>query len=230
MPRSHLLALLALSLLGCGGAQFGIDGAVEIDGELDAEIEIGGEVSLEVSTDTGAPRDSAETTPDSGPPETSPPDSGSGTDSSSDVTDAPDALLPSTWSASFTGGVVPGAQCTSWNAWRASLSPTRAYTKITIAGSFDPGGVTCYGPGADTLCQALRKGVELAASVICAGQAWGTTHCGGSGGDIALRAAATDCTCMAGGYAARPCSGNADFGGVNGTCPPPSQTISVTCE
>ncbi len=234
--RPMLVTALAL-LLGCSGGGFAIDESVDV--EVDVGIEASLEVSIEIGGETGGddgsgrpdsgpdtPTETAETKDtapiDSGTTETAPPDTGP---------DAPpDTTGPTGWSAAFTSGVAPTTQCTSWNAWRASLSATRVYTKITVSGTFDPGGVSCSGPQADTLCQALRKGVELAASVVCAGQAWGTTHCGAPATEIALSAHASDCTCTAGGYGVRPCGGFSDWGGVNSSCPAPSQTLSVVCE
>lgn len=213
------VALVLALTLGCGGADFSVH--AEAEAGFEVSIEIGAEVSAEIGEEASLVDTGLDTgRPDAGPelgPDTSPP---------TDTAPPPDTgPPPSVWSAEFTGGSAPGAQCSSWNAWRAALSPSRVYTKITLTGTFDPAGVTCTGPNANVLCQALRTGTDT--GVTCLGTGWGTQSCGAVG-EVALRAKGSMCTCS--GYSVRPCGGFVDFGGVNSSCPPPSQTMTVVCE
>jgi hypothetical protein len=130
------------------------------------------------------------------------------------------------YSQRFVSGVQPGSQqCDAWNTLRASINPSRTYSRVTIRGSADTTGVTCNGPTANTLCQALRTG-DPVASVACNGRNWMVGNCGG----VEISANGDMCACTSG-YVARPCLNNGNFGGVNGpTCNGAAQAIEVYCE
>jgi hypothetical protein len=114
-------------------------------------------------------------------------------------------------------------QCNNWNAFRASLASS-GYTSVTIKGSNDMTGVTCTGPNANTLCQALRTGGS--ASVVCNARTWTVGMCGG----VEISASGA-CVCTTPAYTVRPCINNLNWGGINTTnCGAPSQAMSVICD
>ena len=140
---------------------------------------------------------------------------GDGCDASCQIEDA-------IFSESFTEGVIGTPQCLSWDAYRAALIGD--YTSVTIKGSSDPTGVTCTGPAAQQICQALKDGTP--SLVFCGGRTWRIGTCGG----IELSAEGSICQCDSPGYVVRPCHPGANWGGVNtSTCSPPTQTIDVIC-
>jgi hypothetical protein len=153
----------------------------------------------------------------------------------------------------FTQGQAEQAKCNAWQAFRSHLDGNVQYTKITLKGSFDDAGVTCTGEKANTLCQALKNGVEVGSDVPfnCGGPKWGIRKDCSPFDDAGppevaigafINAGQGDDAC--GGcndpaYSVRPCSTNlrnhtltANWGGINSpTCPtPPTQEISVICE
>ncbi len=141
------------------------------------------------------------------------------------------ATASKTYTASFTASTFYGptsSQCTSWNAFRASLTGG-TYSKITISGTFDPTGITCTGTSADTLCRALATGTP--ASVVCGGSAgWRVGTCGDPS-SIEITTSISTCGCTGGGNSVRPCVNTKDWGGVKtDTCAPPTQTMTVRCE
>ena len=120
-----------------------------------------------------------------------------------------------------------GAQCDSWNLFRATQLTNGTYNSVTFSGSFDPFGVTCSDPAAATqICQALHNGSF--ASVFCNGHSWKVGECGG----IVFDLDADICFCDFGaGHAIRPCIFNENWGGVNtATCGAPSQNITISCQ
>jgi len=133
------------------------------------------------------------------------------------------------YSDSFTGGVAStSTQCSTWNTFRSSISSTTTYSKVTIRGSRDPIGVSCTGPSANTLCQAVRAGTTLSA-IACDGRSWKVGPCNTSS-SIEISANGDTCSCSSG-YIARPCILHRDWGGVSGTtCNAVTQTLEVVCE
>ncbi|MBI4701776.1 MAG: hypothetical protein HY744_11565 [Deltaproteobacteria bacterium] len=118
-------------------------------------------------------------------------------------------------------------QCTAWNAFRATIKGP--YSKVTISGSLNPVGVSCTGPKADQICQALKTG-NLNFSIDCDGRNWRTGNCSVQGVQIELSAANSICACPGNEFIARPCIGNENWGGAGtDTCNPPTQTLTVTC-
>ena len=133
------------------------------------------------------------------------------------------------FSGDFPGGSAAPDQCADWQIFRSSITSSPAYTKVTIAGSNDPVGVSCTGSTANSLCQALRTGVQFG-PVACGGRTWVVSNNCGAQGSVELSANPLACSCDTG-YAVRPCYGDAHWGGVNGpTCNAPSQTMTVTCQ
>ncbi|MBK6534025.1 MAG: hypothetical protein IPF99_31955 [Deltaproteobacteria bacterium] len=131
-----------------------------------------------------------------------------------------------TYSQSFATGVTPAAQCTAWNTFRASLTGT--YDRVTIRGSLDGVGVSCTGPSANTLCQALRNNTVVS-GLSCGGRTWNVGNCAVSGYASEISANGDTCNCSSG-YVVRPCIGNLNWGGVNGaTCNGAGQTMVVEC-
>lgn len=130
----------------------------------------------------------------------------------------------------FTQGVTPlgTPACTNWNLFRAGIDPARTYNSVTLSGSNNPVGRTCTGAGANTICQALRTGVTT--SVACGGNTWIVGQCGGGSGNVEISADGQYCTC-ASTFVARPCHGDANFGGLGGgSCGQAYQTLQVNCQ
>ena len=132
----------------------------------------------------------------------------------------------------FAQGVAPNGTpaCTNWNSYRNSLDASTYYESVTLSGSNDPVGRTCTGAAANTLCQALRtsNGSTNPVSVSCGGVTWTVGQCGT--GNIEISAGGPLCSCGAN-YVARPCHGDSNFGGINGTsCGAPTQMIAVNCQ
>ena len=142
----------------------------------------------------------------------------------------PTPITPVTYSQSFTSGIgSSGAQCTAWNSFRAAISATTTYSRITISGSNNTTGVSCTGATANTICQSLRTGITLN-STACDSRNWAVGTCVSS---IELSANGAICSCPSPGYISRPCIGgtNPNWGGINSaTCSGPTQTIIVTCQ
>jgi len=133
-----------------------------------------------------------------------------------------------TYSQSFPTGTVSAAsaQCSAWNTFRGAIQTT-AYSKITIRGSRDTVGVSCTGTVANTLCQSLRIGTVMSTSVACGGRNWKTGTCA-TGFELSANGDTCQCTT---GYIVRPCIGNSNWGGINGTtCGATAQTMEVVCE
>jgi cysteine-rich repeat protein len=120
----------------------------------------------------------------------------------------------------------PASNCGAWNTFRGQISGNTTYNRIRISGSRSQTGVSCTGAGANTLCQALRSNSTVTVNG-CGGRNWRT---GGCGGGIELSANGNICGCSSG-YVVRPCQGNSNWGGVNGsTCGAGGQTMRVVCD
>lgn len=128
------------------------------------------------------------------------------------------------------------AQCAAWDAYRASLLPSYAFTSVNLKGTFDMTGRTVTDPAVATaIANALYNGTS--GSFVSGGNTWvvGTT-CGASsgacgGGAVELSANGDSCSCASPGYAIRPNLLNENWGGVNtATCPSPTQTVYVTID
>lgn len=130
-----------------------------------------------------------------------------------------------TYSQSFTSGVTATAQCTAWNTWRAGIGTPGSYSAISISGT---GGTrTATGAAAVSIITALKNGTALG-STASGGYNWVVGTCG-AGIELTAGAATIVCQCN-NSFTVRPCIGNANWGGANGTatCASPSQTITVT--
>lgn len=125
---------------------------------------------------------------------------------------------------SFSSGYLPSPMaCADFTTWRGALADD--HTSIHLAGTYDQPGRTCTGPGATTLCNALRNG--NAATVDCDGHTW---HVGDCVGTMEVTVDGSSCACGYPGYALRPCVPYVDWGGVGtNTCFGPTQEIYVEC-
>ncbi len=96
---------------------------------------------------------------------------------------------------------------------------------MNIAGSLDANGVTLTNPTAVwNIVLALRTSTTYG-SMTYNGRLWAVGVCG-SGNELSANGAVCVCTS---GYAVRPCTGGASWGGINGvTCNAATQTITVT--
>jgi hypothetical protein len=137
------------------------------------------------------------------------------------------------WTDSFTGSTAStAAQCTTWNNFRAAISASTVYNRVTLRGSLDPTGVSCSGPNANTLCQALRTGTTISTAISCDGRSWKIGPCNTSS-SIEISAMGDTCLCHSSvnGYVVRPCILHQDWGAVNSrSCNGPTQTMEVVCE
>ena len=139
-----------------------------------------------------------------------------------------------TYSERFTqgqAGTKTARICTQWIAFQSRISASRVYNKITLSGSRNTTGVTCTGSAANTLCQAIRTN-NRSVQVTCNGRTWRTNTCFNSNGfdRVELTADNRSCSCTSN-YVVRPCIGNANWGGINGSsCSATTQTITVRCE
>ena len=124
----------------------------------------------------------------------------------------------------FVRGQAANQACADWMAFRGKLRGD--YTRVTIQGSSDPGGVSCTRPlEARFICNALLKAAP--SSTPCDNRIWSVSRCGL---DVELAVDSVNCRCDAAGYTVRPCNG-VQWGGVNSnTCDCVSQTITVICE
>ncbi len=125
----------------------------------------------------------------------------------------------------FNSGFSPNPMaCSDFNLWRSALADD--HTSIFLAGTADPTGRTCTGPGATALCNALRTGGT--ALVNCNGHTWRVgNNCANA---IEVTVDGTNCDCAFPGYALRPCVNLVDWGGVGtNTCSGPTQDIYIEC-
>lgn len=131
-----------------------------------------------------------------------------------------------TYTSSFSSGVTPSSQCTTWLSFVSQL--TGSYTTLTISGSNDPTGITLTNSAmVAAIASALRNGNSYGPT-SSNGYSWAVGPCAVSGSYNELTATGTVCGCNTG-YTARPCIGNTNWGGVNSaTCGGPTQSITVT--
>jgi len=123
------------------------------------------------------------------------------------------------------------AQCTGWDAYRASLLPSYTYSYVNLKGTNDMVGRTISDPVvASNLAAALRT--ATGGDFTSGGYTWRVgIDCGSGcgGGVVELSANGDNCACASPGYSIRPNLINSNWGGVNtATCSGPSQTIYVT--
>lgn len=143
------------------------------------------------------------------------------------------------YSESFTNGAsyCPGdPQYDNWGVFRSQLdSTTKKFLKVTVKGTQNPTGITCNDPTITRrIAEALRTNSNL--SVVCNGQTWlvtsnncQSTNCGNAVDDVELVVTtAFACQCTNPSYIFRPCIGNLNWGGLNGTtCSAPTQTMEI---
>jgi hypothetical protein len=136
---------------------------------------------------------------------------------------------PSYYSAQFPEAGVPseGAQCASWEAFRAQLTQS-AYTRVTLRGSEDPGGISCDDAAvASQVCLAINAGASVG-PLDCGSDTWSVGQCGGTA--VAVNSGVCECT-TSGAHVVRPCIDNANWGGMGtATCSGKAQSMDVICE
>jgi cysteine-rich repeat protein len=133
------------------------------------------------------------------------------------------------YKGSFTQNQTNSQQaCNDWNTFRNQIKNLN-FGKVRIYGSQDMVGVECNGGAADQLCDALANAQTL--QVMCDGRTWRVGECGVQPGSWEISANGSTCQCTNPGHIARPCIGNANWGGVNtATCGGATQTIEVVCQ
>jgi hypothetical protein len=132
------------------------------------------------------------------------------------------------WAESFLNGVTPTTQCTSWDAWRATLDATGC-AGVTISGTYDTTGITCVDSVMVTeFADAIRTGVR--GSWTCDGHTW--SICDRYHGEVWIDppAECSGSNCPNPGYIIRACISNLNWGGINtATCTTnPDQTMELT--
>lgn len=128
------------------------------------------------------------------------------------------------YSQNFTNGITPTTQCTAWTSFVAQLT-VLPYTLLTMSGTLDPVGVTVIDPTViANIALALRTSTAYG-PVTSNGRSWEVGSCAGG---YELSASGSICACPTTGYIVRPCIGNLNYGGINGTtCSAPTQTMTV---
>ncbi|CAF1686753.1 unnamed protein product [Rotaria magnacalcarata] len=131
------------------------------------------------------------------------------------------------YTESFINSVTPSSQCTAWATF-CNLLVTQSYMSLTMKGSTSSTGITLTN---STLVIAIANALHTNASygpVSSDGYSWAVGICGSSGSNsYELTATGTVCSCTTG-YTVRPCIGNQNWGGINGTtCGSASQTMTV---
>jgi hypothetical protein len=121
------------------------------------------------------------------------------------------------FSATFTNGQTPTAQCTQWTTWLQTLTPG-AYLGVTFRGSANAGaqtGVTCNDPAMANALAAALKNYQQYTSPLCNGRIW--YLCDRYGGELWIDAPAlcSGANCPNPAYIMRVCIGNLNWGGAN---------------
>lgn len=131
-----------------------------------------------------------------------------------------------TYSKAFVANQTPTQQCTDWKAYIAGLGNN--YTAVTISGTNDMTGYTCNVPSiVNNLAQALKNVTSYGA--MCNGHYW--SNCNRYNDELWVDAPSLCDTgnCPNPGYMMRICFGGSFFGGIKtATCPPPSQTMTLS--
>jgi len=132
-----------------------------------------------------------------------------------------------TYSESFTQGVTPTTQITSWVAFRQLLVP-HTYSKLKISGSQNPTGITLTDP---TVIANIANAMNTLTpySFTTGGNMWtvGINNCN-SGVQFAVNTTVCSCGGGATSYLIRPEIGTQNWGGISGTvCNAPSQTMTL---
>jgi hypothetical protein len=120
------------------------------------------------------------------------------------------------------------AQCDSWKDFVSNQLTLRTYNRVTLSGTFNPGGFTCNDPSVATLiCTALHTG-GFVNGLFCGSRFWFVNQCGGAP-EVNLDGSICSCNTFFGADV-RPSAGSS-WGGVNTeTCNAPSQNLSLVCE
>jgi hypothetical protein len=137
---------------------------------------------------------------------------------------APCATNSIIYSQNFVSGATPSSQCTAWTNFVAQLTP-HAYLFLRIYGSLDSTGVTiCDTTVISNIALALRTTATYG-PVTSNNRVWSVDYCGSG---YELSASNSNCQCTNPAYILRPCIGNANWGGINGsTCGAGDQTMTV---
>ena len=119
--------------------------------------------------------------------------------------------------------------CSAWLMFQEDLA-VYEFDRITMWGTLEPDGVSCSGPKADEICQALWANESI--TVACDGHTWTTGPCGN---EYALSVSEDGepyyCLCPeSDARVLRPCNQSNWGGYLTETCGGPSQTIGLACE
>ncbi|CAF2977221.1 unnamed protein product [Rotaria socialis] len=131
------------------------------------------------------------------------------------------------YTKSFINSAASSSQCTAWVTFLNLLVP-QSYTSLTMKGSTNSTGIALTNA---TLVTAIANALYTNTSygpVSSNGYSWAVGLCGTSGSNsYELTATGTVCSCATG-YTVRPCIGNQNWGGINGTtCGSANQTMTV---
>ena len=147
------------------------------------------------------------------------------------VTPAPSQLILG-WEQVMTHGTISssGPECTSYNAWRVSLTGTESSITMTANGAE----VACTDPAeAATITSYIRDWTPGMPEQYysCDSVTWAFGNCG-DGLEIHAGGSTEICSCYTAGpseITMRPCIGNSNWGGGNGvTCGAPTQTFAIS--
>ncbi|CAF4499991.1 unnamed protein product [Rotaria socialis] len=144
--------------------------------------------------------------------------------SSTTTTTTPSMII---YTKSFINSAASSSQCTAWVTFLNLLVP-QSYTSLTMKGSTNSTGIALTNA---TLVTAIANALYTNTSygpVSSNGYSWAVGLCGTSGSNsYELTATGTVCSCATG-YTVRPCIGNQNWGGINGTtCGSANQTMTV---
>ena len=134
------------------------------------------------------------------------------------------------FSATFTNGQTPTAQCAAWTTWLTTLTPGQ-YLGVTLRGSANAvaqTGFTCNDPAmANALAYALQN-YQTYTSATCNGRIW--YLCNRYGGELWIDAPSlcNGSNCPSPGWILRACITNLNWGGLNTpTCGAPTQVMEL---